>query len=213
MWKRLSVFFVLLVLAVFSAGAFSFLPIDSQDEQINRLELELESKEIEIQSQMDYIAQLEKLSSEQAKDLDLLVSKLEQSEARLKASETKSENLQRLLAVSESEIESLKTLSSVSRTDSETKQTEIADLTETVVEVETENVQLYTEQRPDWGGVLGGGATWDPTTGIFGATVDMGVRYKDVALIVGAEYKPSVWKLALPDFSDLSFSTGLQWSF
>jgi predicted RNase H-like nuclease (RuvC/YqgF family) len=213
MWKRLSVFFVLLVLAGFSAGAFSFLPIDSQDEQIHQLKLELESRENEIRSQMGYIEQLEKLSSEQVKDLDLLVSKLEQSEARLKASETKSENLQRLLAVSESEIESLKTLSSISKTDSETKQTEIADLTETVVEVETENVELYKDKNQDWGGLVGGSATWDPTSGRFGATVDMGVRYKNWALVTGVEYKPSEWKLALPQFSELLFSTGVQWQF
>lgn len=216
MWKRLSVLCVILViflvpLAALPPQVLTWLTGEIVGE--DQLKLELENKEALIESQMQYIAELESLLEEQNKDSAMLVEKLQTSEEKVKSLETKSETLQRLLVASKSEIEQLKTLSEISKTDLEVKQEEIASLSEDIVTVEQENIEYYANERPDWGGLIGGGATWDPTTGLFGATVDMGVRYKNWALVTGVEYKPSVWKLALPEFSDLSFSTGVQWSF
>lgn len=212
MWKRLSVFCVILVLALSSLGAWPTW-LTGKPESEAQLKLALKEKETVILSQQEYIGQLETLlteSQEDSKQLTAIQQNLEKELARWKLNY---QNLENSLIGAKSEVDALKKLSEISEVDSQVKQEKISSLSDVVVTVQEENVELYAKKTPDWGGLVGGGATWDPTSGRFGATVDMGVRYKNWALVTGVEWKPSEWKFAIPSFSDLSFSTGVQWQF
>lgn len=212
MWKRLSVFCVILVLALSSLGAWPTW-LTGEPESEGQLKLELKEKEAVILSQQEYIGQLETLLTESQEESKLLNEIQQNLEKELSKWKSNYQTLENSLVRAKSEVDALKKLSEISETDSLVKQEEIADLSDTVVTVQEENVELYTKKKPDWGGLVGGGATWDPTSGNFGATMDMGVRYKNWALVTGVEWKPSEWKLEIPQFSDLSFSTGVQWQF
>lgn len=211
MWKRLSVFCVILALALAPLAAWPTW-LTGEPEGELQLKQALEQKEEVIQSQKVYIEQLETQLESSVQDLMKLAESSESLEAEVKLWQTKHQDLQILLAQAQSDTEQLSTLSTLSSVDSSEKVEEIASLEADIVTVQEENVELYAERQKAWGGLVGGGATWDPTSGRFGATVDMGVRYKDWALVVGAEYKPSDWK-AIPSFSDFSFSSGIQFSF
>ena len=213
MWKKLSVCLLLLALALSPLAAW---PTWLTGEPQGELQLKQELEQVKAENKMLieekasltlYIENLENLLTEQEADLNLLLGKAE-------ASERKAANLEKLLIASQSEIQQSKALSNLSSVDSKDKQDEIANLEDTIVTVQTENVELYAENKSQsaWGGIIGAGVVYDPT-GQLGATLDMGVRYNKWALVVGAEYRPSEWKLEIPSMSELSFSTGLQYSF
>ena len=212
MWKRLSVFCVILVLALSSLAAWPTW-LTGEPESEGQLKLELKEKEAVILSQQEYIEQLELLLTESQEDSKLLSEIQQNLEKELTKWKSNYQTLESSLVRAKSELEGLRKLSEISETDSQVKQEKISSLSDTVVTVQEENVELFADKRPDWGGLLGGGATWDPTSGTFGATMDMGVRYKNWALVTGVEWKPSEWKFEIPSFSDLSFSTGVQWQF
>ena len=214
MWKKLSVFLLLLALELSPLAAWpTWLTGETQGELQLKQELEQVRTENEVLKQEKasltlYIENLESLLTEQEKESIQLSEKA----ANL---ERKAANLEKMLIVSQSEIEQSKTLSTISNVDSKEKQDEIASLENDIVTVQTENVELYAENKSHstWGGLVGGGVVYDPTTKALAATLDMGVRYNKWALVVGAEYRPSDWKLAIPSMSELSFSTGVQYSF
>lgn len=214
MWKKLSVFLLLSALVLSPLAAWpTWLTGEPQGELQLKQELEQVRTENEVLKREKasltlYIENLENLSKEQEQDLALLLGKAE-------ASERKAANLEKLLIASQSEIQQSKTLSNLSSVDSQEDQTEIASLENDIVTVQTENVELYAENKSHsaWGGLVGGGVVYDPTTKALAATLDMGVRYNKWALVVGAEYRPSDWALAIPSMSELSFSTGVQYSF
>ncbi len=209
-WRRLSVFFVLSVLVlsqVLALGTFftDKLGIDSTVEQgYKRLLDEAEemrmSLEAEIGSLNDYITNLENQIEGFSKDSLTLAEKAEKLQTQVNFWKSKSETLETSLVALQKEAEASSNLSGIATVDSEEKDKEIAEL---------EKAPMSNRFAP----ILGAGATWDPNTGNFGATLDLGVKLNKFSLLVGAEYSPSVWTLEIPSLADLSFSAGGQVEF
>jgi len=86
--------------------------------------------------------------------------------------------------------------------DSKEKQIDLSIVTEALVD--NNNV---------WGGIVGGGTTWNPSSGDVGVTAEAGVTYNKWGFLFGTEWNPSSWKIEIPKLEDLKFSTGIQWQF
>ena len=210
MWKRLSVFFVLSVLVlsqVLALGSFftEKLGMDPDTEKeykilIAEYQATDKAQKAEIASLKQYIATLESQSEELAKD-SIEQSKQEESYvSQVNYYKKKVEALQSELTALQREAENSSSLLEIATIDSEEKDKEIQVLETTPV-------------RDPIVPLLGAGATWDPSTGNFGATVDLGLRMNRFSLLVGAEYSPSEWKVVIPSLDDLSFSAGGQVQF
>jgi hypothetical protein len=75
---------------------------------------------------------------------------------------------------------------------------------------------LYYSQvakQSDWGGTVGAGAVFNPSTGKVGAELSMGVSFRDWTLEVGAGYSPDAWVLAVPDFASMDYRVGLKYRY
>ncbi len=68
-------------------------------------------------------------------------------------------------------------------------------------------------KQSDWGGTVGAGAVYNPTTGKVGAEISMGVSFRQWTLEVGAGYSPDTWVLAVPDFGKMDYRAGLKFNF
>jgi hypothetical protein len=75
------------------------------------------------------------------------------------------------------------------------------------------NAPIVTDYESPWGGTVGVGAVYNPSTGKVGAEVSMGVSFRQWTLEVGAGYSPDAWKLELPDFSKMDYRAGLKLSY
>lgn len=231
--KRFVVFSLLLVLVLGQLAAWpTWLTGEPQGEQALRKELELEREKT--QSLTEYTAKLEILLGEYEKDSRTLEGKLVASQKRsaelemslqevwasyekasqeLVASEKNLKELQVSLQASLSEAEKLRLLSNLSETDAKKKVGEIAVLSSDLEISEGERYELVSKQLKSWGGLVGAGVIYDPWANELGVRIDMGVRYKNVALVSGVEFRPSTWDLLNLSHSDLAFSAGLQWQF
>jgi len=70
-----------------------------------------------------------------------------------------------------------------------------------------------TDYKSPWGGIVGAGATYAPTTGRIGAEAEMGVSYKNLTLKTGVEWSPLKFEFVIPKMDDLKFKAGLQYRF
>lgn len=201
MWKRLSVLFVLLALGLSSVAAawLPFFPTEEQQD-LSSLTAAVQEKEGKILSQLEYIDSLESRLEVLSKDSMTLVKKAESLQTEVVFWKQKAEALQSSLETLSAKAETSSSLSELSEIDSQEKDKEIQDL-------ET------TSTRKPFVPLMGAGATWDPTSGQFGATVDVGVRLDKLSLLAGLEYSPSQWSLEIPSMDDLSFSAGFQAEF
>ena len=194
MWKRLSVFLTISVLVLSQLAAWpTWLTGEPQNETELKTELALKSEQI--LSQKQYITELEMLLQAQSEDSTLLVTKLSNSRTTIKA-------LSNSLNDSKSELNELKALWKISSVDSKEKQIDLSIVTKALVD--NNNV---------WGGIVGGGTTWNPSSGDVGVTAEAGVTYNKWGFLFGTEWNPSSWKIEIPKLEDLKFSTGIQWQF
>lgn len=210
MWKRLSVLFVFSVLVlsqVLALGTFftEKLGMDPSTKEgmerlLNEAAEEIRQKDLEISSQSEYIKNLEIQLKALSQDSQMLVSKAETLQSQLMFYQNKAKTLENSLAVLKSGAENSSSLLGIATTDSEEKDKEIKEL---------ETIPVRRSVAP----LLGVGATWDPSTDTYGATLDLGVRLNKFAFLVGAEYSPAEWKLEVPDISELVYSAGFQVEF
>ena len=78
---------------------------------------------------------------------------------------------------------------------------------------ERDHYYSQVAKQSDWGGTVGAGAVYNPTTGKVGAELSMGVSFRDWTLEVGAGYSPDAWVLAVPDFASMDYRAGLKYRF
>ncbi len=160
----------------------------------------------QIQSLKELIGQLESQLTAQEQ-------MLQNSQASLRTAELKAAQLSR-------EIVSLKGLLGVSETSSTTLKADYDALKADYDLKVDENSALYRElvsargKIPSaWGGSIGAGAVYNPSTGKIGAELSMGVSFRQWSLEIGAGYSPDVWVLEVPDFSKMDYKAGLRFSY
>ena len=216
MWKRLSVVCVILVLALAPLAALppQVLSWLTGGDSAPQAQMESGVNQELILSMEQSIALLETQLTEAQAALNEAKKDSLISMAALAKSEKESQELKLELTRVQSDLELAKQLSPISELSYNNLKSDYDNLLVKYNEKAKESGEYFMEavehRQDNWGGLVGGGVVWDPTDGSLAATMDMGVRYKQWALVVGAEYRPSDWKLEVPDISDLSFSTGLQ---
>jgi uncharacterized coiled-coil protein SlyX len=152
--------------------------------------------------------ELQTLLEQQKRDLDELKQKLSNSQATI-------ESLSKSLTESKAELSKVNEFWQVSETSLSSLKADydvlLAEYNKKVIEAG--GLFAKAAKQSDWGGMVGGGVTWDPTANAFGAAVDMGVRFKHVGIEAGAEWAPPVWTLSVPSLEDLKFSVGVKYLF
>jgi len=120
-------------------------------------------------------------------------------------------NSQETIAKQAAELDALKASSTVSAINHDTLKGEYdALLAKYEALVNQPTVKDYVSP---WGGIVGAGATYAPTTGRIGAEAEMGVSYKNVTLKTGVEWSPLKFEFVIPKMDDLKFKAGIQYRF
>ena len=143
------------------------------------------------------------VDSSTMEQLNLLIDQLE---TQLTEQEQKLSNSNATIASLSKELSIVKALLPVSEASYKTLKGEYDRL---VAEV----AKLEKNQKSDWGGLVGLGGTYTPSTGQIGAEATVGASYKQWTLTMGVGFQPATWWPIAPTINDLNFKTGLQFSF
>ena len=202
MWEKLSVFCVILALALSPLAAW---PTWLTGE-VNSPEIVEKIIEVPVEVPVEVIKEVvrEVPVPSDSQEIQDLISSMKESakllEAELNLLKTDLTDSQKTIETLNKELEQQKKLLGTSKTSFDSLKSDYDKL-------------AVSKEGPAWGGSVGGGVIWNPTANTFGANVNLGVSYKAWGFHVGANYEPATWALALPKVTDFSFMAGGSSSF
>lgn len=202
MWKKLSVFCLILALALSPLAAWpTWLTGEVASPEIVEV-----IKEVPVEIPVEVIKEVvrEVPVPSDSQEIQDLISSMKESakllEAELNLLKTDLTDSQQTIEAQSKELEQQKKLQQTSKTSYDSLKSDYDKL-------------LTSKEGPAWGGSVGGGVIWNPTANTFGANLNMGISYKAWGFHVGVNYEPATWALALPEMTDMSFTAGLSYSF